>query len=269
MNPSNIEALFIQKLSLVSGVEDCASYALHLELSQYDDVLDAEIQLIASALTAVARHVEADGAARFCEGLEPVYHNRQHIVEVVISTLMLLEAQQCKTQPHQFESKFCLDLKQRLLLIIAALGHDYLHDGGINKTADDAESLSANAVKAIMLEAGANALDAEHVHALIMATARANVIENHKIFSANPEALSADLLAKLLMSEADIFASLMPNYGVQSGRKLSEENLRAGVPNAAMIAMPEGRQWFLTNTFISSPHAKALGLDLLVKQQIR
>lgn len=258
MISTDLEDLFIKKLALVNGLLDCVNYAVQSQLSQSDGALDEKTEVLISALKSLALHVEADGAHRFSQGVEPIYHNRQHIVEVVISMLMLLEA-----QAHQFE--ICLDLKQRLLLIAAAIGHDYLHDGGINQSIDDEETLSANAVKAILLESGASASDAEYVHELIMATARTNVVNNHALAKAS---LDAKLLAKLLMSEADIFASLMPVYGIQKGKKLSEENLRAGVPNASIIAMPQGRQWFLKNSFISSPHAKALGLDLLVRQQI-
>lgn len=263
MTLSNLEDLFIQKLALVKGIADCASYAVQSQLTGDDGIVNDQVELIISALNAVAQHVEADGADRFVKGVEPAYHNRQHIVEVVISTLILLDA-----EANSLGLQPLLNLKQRLLLLIAAIGHDYLHDGGINQSVSDAESLSANAVKTIMLEAGACELDAEHVHALIMATARANVVENHQAVKLNPEILDANLLAKLLISEADVFASLMPVYGIQNGKKLSEENLKAGVSNAEMIGTYQGRQLFLANTFISSPHAKVLGLDLIVKQQL-
>ena len=264
MSSLTIEDRFIQQLNLVDGLVDCANQAIALQFSQCDDAQNEEIQRIVSGVKVVAEKVEADGVARQAQGIEPAYHNRQHIVEVLTATQMLLEAQQSALEPIQT----CLDLKQRLLLLIAAIGHDYLHDGGLNQSLADAERLSANAIQEILLNAGLSLPDAQHVHDLIMATARANVVENHTTARSHPDALDANLLAKLIISEVDIFASLMPNYGIKSGEKLAEECRRAGVHNASMIASHQGRQFFLTNSFVSSPHAKALGLDVLVKQQI-
>lgn len=265
MSTSTIEDTFIQKLSLVNGLADCANFAIQSQLAQYDGMPKQEENKLIAAINLLAETVEANGLARLAQGVEPAYHNRQHFIEVLVALMMLLEAHDGKAGRNQGR----LDLKQRLLLLAAAIGHDYLHDGGVDQSLADAEHLSATATKNILLEAGIGERDAEYVYGLIMATARAELVENHSIVKAHPNKLDADLLAKLLISEADIFASLLPNYGITCGEKLAKELDRAGMSNAFIIASPQGRQTFLKHSFISSPHAKALGLDVLVEQQIQ
>jgi len=54
----------------------------------------------------------------------------------------------------------------------------------------------------------------------------------------------------------------LPHHGVQLATRLVTEFKKVGVPNAAAMATPAGRQRFLEKVSFSSPHAQSLGLIL-------
>ena len=218
----------------------------------------------------IANQFEMDGQQKENKGIEPSYHNRQHTKEVLLSLLLLLSQREDNCSKADFSLWPPFNFHQRLLIMIAALGHDYLHPGGLNQKDAEFELASATAIKKILAKYDLPYEDIQIVDELILGTEFKNAKIAH-IFEktwTSKEAMPWIPRAKILLTEADICASALPNYGLKLASKLAYEWKQSQVQDGEMLLSLDGRKKFLHTIFFSSPHAKCLGLDVIVKKQL-
>ena len=208
---SPLEEAFVQKIERSLYLPDCVESAIHSQcLSSPASEVQALQNLIAAILV-LAVSIEVEGEKQAIEGSEPAYHNRRHFIEVLNAVVFLLAQETlladdvqwpCDTWPH-------FTLRERLLLIAAAIGHDFLHTGHINEYLEELEQISADSVQRILLANGASKDDASFVYALILSTDHAQLQKNHDHVRAitSHQPLDALLRAKILMSEADVICA--------------------------------------------------------------
>jgi len=258
------ENLFYETFNRYASVTE-AVHVITEEILKADDIkYQACIKEIVDAL-------ETYGIKKHTQNDEPHYHNRQHTKEVLLSVSLLLNQQE-KNNLENTGRDFSLwppfSAHEKLLLIIAALGHDYLHPGGNNQKESEFELQSAVAIEDIMKKHVIPTSDCDIVRELILATEYHKVKETHDIVSQATQDISFTWRAKVILSEADICASALPIYGEVLSKNLASEWKRAGVKNSEALIAPMGRINFLRNIYFTSPYSKYLGLDKIVRDQI-
>lgn len=257
--------LFLFEAALINGYQtpqhlhQRSSVAINEQLLRYQG--EAPPSAFIAAILALADAVEEDGMKQAALGQELFYHNRRHVAEVLSAITLLLQQDLSLANPIGWP-KF--GLQQCLLLIAAAIGHDFLHTGNTDTLPGALEQMAADRCRDILKMHQVATVDADVVHALIMSTDRREVLRNHaKIKVGN----SADLLLcmKILLSEADILPSLLPTHGIYLSRQLA---LECGVHEIEDAKVLDDRVKFLKQVMISSPHAYELKLDQLIVAQI-
>ena len=188
---------------------------------------------------------------------EPAYHCRRHFKEVCLGLSLLLAG-----------AGWPISDEDAWILLLAAIGHDYGHEGRPNHRFGELEEKSCGLVADyLQRHPGVDAAAQERVAALIRAT-------EPSLYSAvtGPYAAGADLSTletmKILLVEADLFASMLPEYGILLGNWLSEE-FRAEAPQVAqVIASPAGRLGFLKAHPYVSPNSKALNFGSVIESAV-
>lgn len=218
----------------------------------------------------IANQFEMDGQQKEKQGIEPKYHNRQHTKEVLLSLFLLLSQQKDNCSKADFSLWPPFSPHQKLLLMIAALGHDYLHPGGLNQKDAEFELASATAIKKILAKYTLPHEDIQIIVELILGTElkKAKVAHTYLKTCYSKEAIPWINRAQIMLTEADISASALPNYGLKLASKLASEWKWAQIQDSEMLLSLEGRKNFLENILFSSPHAQCLGLDIILKSQL-
>jgi len=200
--------------------------------------------------------LEQDDALRKKLNTRPHYHNIDHASEVVLAVTMLLE----KEPDHDLNNWSMLTQEEKGLILCAALGHDLYHPGGKNRIDCEFEKNSAKEVANIMRLEKVSEHHIDWVSQLIMATNFEDVASLHRQYNDNLAQRSKLLQAKILLTEADIFASILPKHGEDLTHKLSKEFEEAGVAHANQLLLKQARQDFLNSISFSSLCAQKLGL---------
>jgi len=220
----------------------------------------------------ITSRIEEDGAQKFIKGLEPKYHNREHTKEVCISLFLLLNVEEHQritwSQIEQIQwPQF--NLHEKFLLLIAGLAHDFLHTGNVNQKDAELEMRSVEAIRETVLKY-LTVSDMNIISTLILATEFKKVQAIHFSIQKNHDNKPISFIerAKIILTEADVCASALPLYGEVLAKKLAEEWKRAGLKNSEQLILKSGRRDFLKQVSFSSPHAKSLGLNKLVEEQL-
>ncbi len=219
-----------------------------------------------ACMQAVAGLIEEDGRARQSKGLEPAYHNRLHMADAMVAlTALLLEtrkdvaASSAQTGPAHAE----------WLAMLAMLGHDYLHDGSVNKTPSELEWRSVRQLQPLMALHGMSAADADIVKDLILRTDPTVVAASHQKIAGRRFVIQDLDCLTVLVQEADILASSLPEVGQTLTRQLAQEWALFDTPRAEQVLTAKGRLGFLRfGALFSSPASQRLGVDALRAAQI-
>ena len=220
------------------------------EKSATQDLRDAAAQII--------QVMEEDHLKKIAHQTLPNYHNIEHTHEVLIALGILLSEEKKLRAP----AWKVFSGRETCLLLVATLSHDFLHPGGVNRTAREFELLAVNAASTILKAYKLSSKELSWFRELILATDFEHVKTLHQHYQKNSSTPSTLTQAQILLTEADILASVLPHHGVQLATRLVAEFKKVGVPNAAAMATPAGRQRFLEKVSFSSPHAQSLGLIL-------
>ena len=190
---------------------------------------------------------------------EHAYHNLHHVRDVLFAVVLLLK--QTQIDP---------DAKARVVdcMITAALGHDLHHDGLGTTPTLDLERRSATAVLGVAQDAGLPPADLGLIEGLILASYPPKQLKmREKLgFDKGPD---PDELLALMFGEADVMASLTPEFGKILSVALSAEWRKAGRILPSMPDDDAGRAGFLGCYRLVTPTAKALGLDVMVAEQLQ
>ena len=228
---------------------------------------------LSACLTAVYRHLGRNPDPTFAkvnrkiidllnadaELGEHAYHNRHHVRDVLFAVVLLLK--QTQVDP---------DGKARVVecMITSALGHDLHHDGLGTTPTLDLERRSATAVLEIAQDAGLPPADLGLIEGLILASYPPKQLKIREKLGLD-QAPDPDELLALMFGEADVMASLTPEFGKTLSIALSAEWRKAGRILPSMPDDDAGRAGFLGCYRLMTPAAQALGLDVMVAEQLQ
>lgn len=213
---------------------------------------------------AVSVQVELDGAHRHAKGQEPAYHNRLHIADTLVCMTYLLKTSAALNVPGAREPA----VMAKALSIMA--GHDFLHPGGLNAQPGEFEARAVEDLQPLMAAADLTMADRQTLAHCIMATDPVRVKSAHlQVRTRAYDLCQVDCLI-VLLQEADIMASTLPQTSPSLTQSLSLE-WAAHKPKAAQdLLLPQNRLLFLEHAALfSSPAACRLGLNEVKLMQVR
>lgn len=212
----------------------------------------------------VAKQVELDGAQRCALGKEPRYHNRLHIADALVCMTYLLKASVHKQVPGAGQPRTAA-----MALAIVA-GHDFLHPGGANVLPCEFEARAVQDLQPWMAAAGLSDLERQTLAHCILATEPTLVKGFHQKARAQPFDLASPDCMAVLVQEADIMASTLPQTSPGLTQALADE-WKPNLPEAAAkLLLPQNRLLFLEHAALfSSPAALGLGLEAVKRRQVK
>ncbi len=227
----------MQRLSL------SASYQLALEAAKIQNSDESLLGL--QAVTEALLHIiEKDGAGKERQGLEPAYHNRQHIADALLSMGYFL---------GQLPN---LTAYEKQLLLLAMLVHDFGHRGmakklpGISHEDESLLLLEGTPLKELP------PADILFIEECILATKPENVAKVNQKYITNPQDSFA--LMRALVNDADIAASFIDPIGLELSRLILVEQ---GIAESTEEEIARAWNNFRSLARISTSVArKALGL---------
>ncbi len=211
----------------------------------------------------VCEQIERDGAQRHALGAEPAYHNRLHIADTLVCMTYLLKASVHAQVPGA-------NAPQIVALALAIMAsHDFLHPGGSNSEPAEFESRAVQDLQPLMQSAGLSERDRQDVAHCILATEPSRVKGCHMDVRSRPFDLRQRDCLAVLVQEADILASTLPQTQQGLTQALSREWAPTQPVAAGNLLLPENRLMFLEHAALfSSPAAKCLGLDRVKVLQV-
>ena len=220
-------------------------------------------QAIFHCLQYLSSLMEREGKALAQENKEPPYHNRLHTADALVAlTTLLLRSRAVSGPSKPSATEF------EWLGLLAMLGHDFRHPGQINRYAQEIEKASVAHLHPLMSASGLTAADQHHVAALILWTdpLKAPILHQKWRGHKNFDVRQLECMA-ILLEEADILASCLPQSGPDLSESLKQEWLRIHVAAAHSVATPAGRRGFLEAALFSSPASLALAIPTKVAEQ--
>lgn len=213
---------------------------------------------------AVSEQVEQDGAQRHAQGLEPAYHNRLHIADTLVCMTYLLKTSAALKVPGARQPAV-----MAMALCIMA-GHDFLHPGGSNSQPGEFEARAIQDLKPLMAQAGLTLDERQTLEHCIMATDPTRVKGFHLQVRTRPYDLGQPDCLAVLVQEADIMASTLPQTSPSLTQALALEWAPKQPEAADKLLQPQNRLLFLEHAALfSSPAASRLGLDAVKLRQVK
>ncbi|MEY3659070.1 MAG: 35-cyclic nucleotide phosphodiesterase [Pseudomonadota bacterium] len=197
----------------------------------------------------LASAVEAQGCSAAIRNEELAFHNREHIFDVLSGLYCL-----CRYSPDT------LSISDVSVLLIAMIGHDFLHNGEANQSLRERERVSCTSIEPFLSRLEPH-LRRQIVH-LILSTDPAGYGRLMRDLDT-----SAQRRARLAV-DADLFASLLPLRGFYLGNCLADEIFPSDVKSANSLRTLQGRYSFLQSYSPRSSAACSLGLPGLVAAQL-
>jgi len=204
-------------------------------------------------------------------GIEPSYHNQNHFKDVCLSMTLLLRAQTeivpllAQSSPWKFSDQ------EAWILLLCAVCHDLGHDGSVNKHPFDLEKKSVELVQNFLEKSSLTLFEGKEIisaiEPIILAT------DPRYLPTLLDKIISEDNLQRsdylsMLMIEADLLASALPNKGKILGERLSEEWQLTNPEAAVSVKTDKGRLYFLEHIRFISPQSQALGIEEIRKASI-
>jgi len=204
-------------------------------------------------------------------GIEPSYHNQNHFKDVCLSMTLLLRAQTeivpllAQSSPWKFSDH------EAWILLLCAVCHDLGHDGSVNKHPFDLEKKSVELVQNFLEKSSLTLFEGKEIisaiEPIILAT------DPRYLPTLLDKIISEDNLQRsdylsMLMIEADLLASALPNKGKILGERLSEEWQLTNPEAAVSVKTDKGRLYFLEHIRFISPQSHALGIEDIRKASI-
>jgi hypothetical protein len=213
---------------------------------------------------AVSEQVEQDGARRHALGLEPAYHNRLHIADTLVCMTYLLKTSAALNVPGARRHSLAA------MALCIMVGHDFLHPGGSNAQSGEFEARAVQDLQPWMAAAGLTPAERHTLEHIIMATDPARVKGFHLRVRSQPFDLRQPNCLAVLVQEADILASTLPQTSAGLTRSLAKEWAPQQSEAANQLLKPQNRLLFLEHAALfSSPGALALGIDAIKRQQVK
>lgn len=215
---------------------------------------------------ALAQSIDAHQAQ---QDREPAYHNRAHFQDVCLAITAF--ASRAPAPPASaLGAPWQLSAEDWWILLFCALAHDYGHPGTRNHTPFELEKYAVDLTQTFLLEQAHPLLQAKSlladVEAVVLATEPQCFLELTAPFRNATPTVSRQALMGLLLVEADLCASVLPQRGVWLGERLAKEWSTLDQALAQMVQSPQGRKRFLQSIAFYSPYAQSFGLEELRQQ---
>lgn len=211
----------------------------------------------------VVKQIEQDGRQHSAVGREPAYHNRLHIADTLVCMTHLLLALKEQRAPG------ALDVHAQTLCLAVMAGHDFLHPGGSNAFPAQFERLALQALLPLMHETQVHEADQDTITQIVLMTDPLCVKSSHRAVADLPFNLCELAWMTVLVQEADILASTMPQTQQSLTESLSREWAPSNPQAAAHLLLPQSRMVFLEHAALfSSPAARHLGLEKVKAKQL-
>jgi len=223
-----------------------------------------ETQAIHDCIQSVALLIEQDGQARASLNQEPHYHNRLHVANtlVTLTTLLLLQ-RQCSGDERSIPSHI------EWLAMLIMLSHDLLHDGSINRQESQIEARSVAYLKPLMQQHQVDLADQHIIQMIILLTDATLVKAGHEKIKNKPFFIEDMDCLTVLIQEADILASAMPEVGPLLTKQLASEWAKINHHGMSALTTASGRIEFLRHgALFSSPASQLLGINAVKSAQL-
>jgi hypothetical protein len=221
------------------------SYRLALDIAKLPKDGDEHYVQVQSVIHQLLGLMEQDGRQQAKIGIEPAYHNRQHVADAVLSMSCFLGE----------EAQFSINEKKLLLLVM--LVHDYGHCGMNHQKAGlshEQESIQLLSQSPMMLLPSA---DITFVNDCILGTSPDQVGLVVNQYRSNPNDRFAFMRA--LVNDADIATSYIDPLGLELSKLILQER---GNPSPGDEEVKSVLDAFRKSAVISTPVAlEALGLN--------
>ena len=193
---------------------------------------------------------------------EPPYHSRKHFVDVCIGISALL-SQNLEQGEAQQLSPWTVSKEDNWLLLFSAIGHDYMHRGRINSVDYENELISLKGLQLFLekfsdFSSTSQQILMDNLHRLILPTC---FDFTHLLYEKINKGMGdkLDCLA-MLLTEADILASTLPNRGKVLSKRLSLEWEDQNKELSMFVASKEGYDAFLQKVQFLSEQSKKLNV---------
>ena len=207
--------------------------------------------------------------------VEPAYHSRWHFMDACAGISLLLN-QDTEQARNLLPKKWQLSAADKWLLLCCAIGHDFAHEGGVNQQAFELEKKSCELIDQCLTKLPAHTqalLIAEHgsiqalsqrIQTIILCTDPGILHPMLKEVQDLPDdGPTTPKVMGLLLVEADLLASVTPNFGLALGAALGHEWQTSNPEKADFVASLEGRLGFLKYIQFVSPFARSFKLPEL------
>jgi hypothetical protein len=193
---------------------------------------------------------------------EPAYHSRKHFVDVCTGMSALL-SQNIGSDNAKPLSLWTVSKEESWLLLFAAIGHDYMHRGRINSVDYENELISLNGLQLFLNKYSDLSPEFKQnlmlkLHQLILPTC---FDFTHLLYEKinNGIAVHIDYLA-MLLTEADVLASTLPQRGKVLSKRLALEWQDQNKELSNYVASKEGYEKFLQKVQFLSDQSKKLNV---------
>ncbi len=219
--------------------------------------LSLQAQRMLAAGVAVATASEAHWQHQ--QACEPPYHNRLHTADVLTAMALQLgiEARLSGWPDNDWLTAG----------LLCAVGHDFMHAGGVNTVPCEIERRSCEQMRPLLTQHAVDAMWQARVEAAILCSDFSLAKQNHLQVQGSPFAWNQAWL-NVLLNEADIMASSLPSHGPALSRSLAQEWALIGFAPHATVATLAGRQAFLRSVQFSSASSKVLAVQAQLQAQL-
>jgi hypothetical protein len=227
-------------------------------------VMGNRTQAIHDCMQCVAQLIEEDGKVRASLNQEPDYHNRLHVANTLeaLTSLLLLQRQ------HGDAERTILSPMEWTAMLIM-LSHDLLHDGCVNKWKSQIEARSVEYLKPFMRQHNVDQADQHIIKAIILMTDSTMVKAGHEKIKNKPFFIEDIDCLTVLIQEADILASAMPEVGPLLTKQLASEWAKINHHGISALTTASGRIEFLRHgALFSSPASQLLGINAVKSAQL-
>ena len=260
-NAEDFEQVFNQVADLEISFSDFIQALL--ETTLWSEMAD-EKNIFKDLCLDLSHEIEAYNARM---AYEPEYHSRNHFIDVSFTIGLLMSQNQLIGQGN---SPWNLTPQNCWHLLLAAIGHDYGHNGKVNFTASQQELNSITKIHQFFKQKNIPENDAIYplIKNLLLSTDpkfRPWILEQAL---QHPEDLTLEDRLSILLLESDLMGSCLPKRGIELGNLLSLEFEKSNPQMAGIVASIPGRLYFLKSVEFISDQAKSLGADLMLQQSI-
>ena len=224
---------------------------------------ESTLTAASSSMLAAAQDVAVESERRFQDIYpldEPPYHNRLHTADVI--TTMALQMAIVAKLPGKNEPDW---LAAGLL---AAVGHDFMHSGGVNATKSQIEMLTCVFLRPILIKHAVPESWMKRIETAIIRSDFALMPENHqRVQGAEFEWNQAWF--NVLLNEADVMPSSTPALGHSLSEALSQEWKLFGYEGYKTVATAKGRETFLRSLAFSTLSSRVLQAQQRCQAQLQ